>query len=99
LPILERIVRDDVDILHPVSRLSMWVAQQAKEIEYVFDKDKETGTITCLILLDGIEEFQVTDTYRGVASQNEVKFAAAEKAIKELHLREQEELNSPEKKE
>jgi hypothetical protein len=39
-------------------------------------------------LLDGIEEFQVTDTYRGVASQNEVKFAAAEKAIKELRLRE-----------
>jgi hypothetical protein len=50
-------------------------------------------------LLDGIEEFQVTDTYRGVASQNEVKFAAAEKAIKELHLREQEELNSAEKEE
>lgn len=89
LPILERIVKDDVDILHPVSRLSIWVAQQARTIEYVFEKDQ--GNITCSILLDDKEEFRVTDTYRGQASQNEVKFAAAEKAIKELHLREQDE--------
>jgi uncharacterized protein YqfB (UPF0267 family) len=84
-------VQDDVDILHPVSRLSIWVSRQAKEIEYKFEKDKAAGTITCSILLDGEEEFQVTDIYRGLASQNEVKFAAAEKAIRELHLRELEE--------
>jgi endoribonuclease Dicer len=90
LPILERIVQDDVDILHPVSRLAVWASRQAKRIEYVFEKDQGTGSITCLILLDGKEEFRVTDTYRGGASQNEVKFAAAEKAIRELHLRERE---------
>jgi len=88
LPILERIVQDDVDILHPVSRLSEWVSRQAQKIEYVFEKDQ--GNIACLILLDDKEEFRVTDTYRGLASQNEVKFAAAEKAIRELRLREQE---------
>jgi dsRNA-specific ribonuclease len=87
MPILERIVQDDVDILrtmHPVSRLAVWVSQQAKKIDYVFEKDQ--GSITCLILLDGKEEFRVTDTYRDRASQNGVKFAAAEKAIRELHL-------------
>jgi dsRNA-specific ribonuclease len=89
LPILERIVEDNVDILHPVSRLSVWAAKKATEIDYKFEKRE--GTITCLILLDGKEEYRVTDAYRGHASQNDVKFAAAEKAIKALHLREQDE--------
>jgi len=83
---LERIVADDVDILHPVSRLSVWAAKKSKEIEYKFEKEKDK--ITCMILLDGKEEYAVTDTYRGLASQNDVKFAAAEQAIKALHLRE-----------
>jgi dsRNA-specific ribonuclease len=86
LPILERIVEDDVDVLHPVSRLSVWAARKSKVIEYKFEKEKDT--ITCLILLDGKEEYRVTDTYRGHASQNDAKFAAAEQAIKALHLRE-----------
>jgi hypothetical protein len=38
--------------------------------------------------LDGKEEYWVTDTYHGHASQNDVKFAAAEQAIKSLHLQE-----------
>jgi len=89
LPILERIVKDDVDILHPVSRLSVWASKKAMKIEYKFEKDE--NTITCIIRLDGKEEYRVTDTYRGHASQNDVKFAAAEQAIKALHLRELEE--------
>ena len=86
LPILERIVEDDVDILHPVSRLSVWAARKAIEIEYKFEK--EDDTITCSIHLDGKEEYRATETYRGHASQNDVKFASAEAAIKDLHLRE-----------
>jgi dsRNA-specific ribonuclease len=86
LPILERIVEDDVDILHPVSRLSVWASRNSTEIEYKFEKCKDT--ITCVILLNGNEKYWVTDTYRGHASQNDVKFAAAEQAIKALHLRE-----------
>jgi endoribonuclease Dicer len=89
LPILERIVQDDVDVLHPVSRLSIWAARKSKKIEYKFEKERDT--ITCLILLDDKEEYRVTDTYRGHASQNDIKFAAAEQAIKALHLREQDE--------
>jgi hypothetical protein len=34
LPILERIVKDDVDILHPISRLSVWASRNSKEIAY-----------------------------------------------------------------
>lgn len=93
LPILERIVTEDVDILHPVSRMSMWASRQPKEIEYKFEreKEKEKETITCIIVLDGKEEFRVTTEYRGLASQNDAKFAAAEYAVKMLHLREQDE--------
>lgn len=86
LQILERIVGDDVDILHPISRLSLWAAKKSKEIEYKFEKEQDK--ITCRIFLDGKEEYAVTDKYRGLASQNDVKFAAAEQAIKALHLQE-----------
>lgn len=93
LPTLERIVKDNVDIFHPVSRIHTWAKSKSKaiEVEFEFVRDKPTNTITCLLLLNGVEEFQVTDTYRGVASKNDVKFAVAEMAIKALHLREQNE--------
>ncbi|KAJ4485529.1 hypothetical protein J3R30DRAFT_3696891 [Lentinula aciculospora] len=97
--ILERIVKEDLDVLHPVSRLSMWVATQAvadpdkdsevvhKKIDYDFKKEK--GRISCAILLDGVEleGSRVDDLYGGRASQEEVRLASAEQAIKVLRLR------------
>ncbi|TFK19782.1 P-loop containing nucleoside triphosphate hydrolase protein [Coprinopsis marcescibilis] len=85
LPMLERIVRDDVDILHPVSRLSMWAARNEKKIEYKFLKER--GNVACVILVDDVEEVRETEKYRGNASQEEVKFVAAEKAIALFKLR------------
>lgn len=85
IQILERIVRDDVDILHPVSRLSDWASKNDKEIEYKFEKSK--GNVSCIILVNGKEEIRETAVYRGTASQDEVKFAAAEKAILTFKLR------------
>ncbi|KDQ50543.1 hypothetical protein JAAARDRAFT_582899 [Jaapia argillacea MUCL 33604] len=84
--ILERIVRDDIDVLHPVSRLSIWVSKQQKSIEYKFVKEK--GMISCSILVDEEEKAVVTERHRSRASQEEVKFTAAERAIKVLHLTE-----------
>jgi len=43
--------------------------------------------VTCRILVDGVEEAVVTDRWRGKPSQEEVKFAAAEMAIKAFKLR------------
>ncbi|KAG6872281.1 hypothetical protein C0995_011318 [Termitomyces sp. Mi166 len=85
LPILERIVCDDVDVLHPVSRLSLWASKHGKELQYLYEKEK--GKVSCIILVDEKEECRVTETYHGRASQEEVKFMAAEQAIKQFRLR------------
>ena len=85
LQVLERIVTDEVDVLHPVSRLSMWGAKHDKKIKYVFEKTK--GRMVCVILVDDEEEVRVDEEYNGRASQEEVKFAAAERAIHHFKLR------------
>ncbi|KAG6828118.1 hypothetical protein H0H92_009139 [Tricholoma furcatifolium] len=85
MPILERIVRDDVDVLHPVSRLSIWASKRDKDLEYLFEKER--GKVACIILVDGKEEIRCTGTYYGRASQEEVRFMAAEHAIESLRLR------------
>jgi endoribonuclease Dicer len=85
MQILERIVEKDIDILHPVSRLSLWAAKHEKTLEY--DYQKSEGKVTCVILVDGWEEVRCTDIYHGRASQEEVRLLAAEKAIQELRLR------------
>ena len=85
MPLLEHIVLDDVDVLHPVSRLSLWAQKHDKEIQY--DLRRVDGKATCTILVDGKEEVTVADEWRGKPSQDEVKFAAAEMAIKLFKLR------------
>ncbi|KAF9264929.1 P-loop containing nucleoside triphosphate hydrolase protein [Marasmius fiardii PR-910] len=87
LQILKRIVDEDIDILHPVSRLSMWAAKAQKKVGYEYVQ--ASGCITCNILIDGeiLEDASERDIYHGKASQEEVRLAAAEAAIQILHLR------------
>ena len=85
MPILERVVSEDVDVLHPVSRLSLWAQKNEKKIEYVYKR--EGGRIDCVIMVDEKEEVKVEDLWKGKMSQEEVKFAAAEKAIRAFKLR------------
>ncbi|KAE9404030.1 P-loop containing nucleoside triphosphate hydrolase protein [Gymnopus androsaceus JB14] len=88
--ILERVVREDVDVLHPVSRLSLWASKQKPEAKKItYDYRKEKGRVSCGILLDGVEleGSRVDDIERGKASQEEVRLAAAEEAIRKLKLR------------
>ena len=84
---LEHMVKGDVDVLHPVSRLSLWSQRNGKDIE--FDTSKEGGRVCCRVLVDGVELEGATasDNFRGRASQEEVKFAACEAAIMQLRLR------------
>ncbi|OBZ68881.1 Dicer-like protein 2 [Grifola frondosa] len=92
MSIMERIVESEVDVLHPVSRLAMWADQQdpKQKVEYVFKK--EDGNVSCAIMLDDVEVVKVTEPYRSRASQEEVRFASAEKAIKLLHVCDEEEV-------
>ncbi|KAG5643730.1 hypothetical protein DXG03_009720 [Asterophora parasitica] len=83
--ILERIVADDVDVLHPVSRLSLWAGKHDKDLEYRYERER--GNVSCAIIVNDKEECRCTDVYRGRASQEEVKFMAAEAAIKAFRLR------------
>jgi len=78
LPVLERIVRDEVDVLHPVSRLAVWASQQAeqKKVKYTFEKEK--GKIICIINVDEEEVYREEEIHRGHASQDQVRFVAAE---------------------
>ncbi|KAF8965408.1 hypothetical protein BDZ97DRAFT_1658958 [Flammula alnicola] len=85
MPLLEHIVRDDVDVLHPVSRLSMWAAKRDKTIQYVIDRSG--SKVSCAVVVDDKEEVKVTDEWRGKPSEEEVKYAAAEQAIKMFKLR------------
>ncbi|KAG7444682.1 P-loop containing nucleoside triphosphate hydrolase protein [Guyanagaster necrorhizus] len=92
LPILERIVKDSVDVLHPVSRLSVWASRRGQKVKYKFTEEK--GNISCVIELHqeegedvkALEEARATDLNRGRVTKLEVKFAAAEDAIKLLHV-------------
>lgn len=85
MPVLERVVSEDVDVLHPVSRLALWAQRNQKTIEYKYPR--EGGRISCVIMVDDKEEVRVADLWTGKKSQEEVKFAAAEQAIREYKLR------------
>lgn len=85
MPLLEHIVKDDVDILHPVSRLALWSQKHDRTIEYVIEREK--GNVSCAIMVDGKEEVKVTEPWRGKPSQEEAKYLAAEMAIKAFKLR------------
>ncbi|KAF8428422.1 hypothetical protein L210DRAFT_3764899 [Boletus edulis BED1] len=76
---LDRIIRDDVHVLHPVSRLSMWASRQHKEIEYAYTEGK--GKVICTINVEGRDPVSAHAQKRGHASKEEARFAAAEKAI------------------
>ncbi|KAK0193304.1 ribonuclease III domain-containing protein [Armillaria mellea] len=92
LPLLERIVKDDVDVLHPVSRLSVWASKRGQKVKYRFREEK--GNVSCVIELkqeEGgeirvLEDARVMDVNRGKVTKLEVKFSAAEKAIRLLHV-------------
>lgn len=81
LGVLERVVLEDVDVLHPVSRLEIWAAQQRpekKKVEYKLEKKK--GRVSCAVVIDGEQVVKVDASYRTKVSEDEVRFTAAERA-------------------
>ncbi|KAG8215560.1 hypothetical protein J3R82DRAFT_7403 [Butyriboletus roseoflavus] len=76
---LDRIIRDDVDVLHPIVRLSVWASRLQKPITYEYTEEK--GLVICTINVEGREAVNASAEKRGHASQEEARFAAAEKAI------------------
>jgi endoribonuclease Dicer len=89
MDIMERIVRDDVDVLHPVSRLAIWAAQH--ELKWEIKTEKADGNVSCAVLIEEEEVIRETAKYRGKVSLNEVRFAAAEGAVRKMNVIEEEE--------
>ncbi|KAJ7903482.1 hypothetical protein B0H14DRAFT_2665029 [Mycena olivaceomarginata] len=81
LDVLERVVGADVDVLHPVSQLSMWASKRSKKLSW--DYTEEGKEISCAVVLDDevVEESRVVDEYRGRLTKEEVRVAASEKAV------------------
>ncbi|KAL1738609.1 hypothetical protein HDZ31DRAFT_19497, partial [Schizophyllum fasciatum] len=63
-----------------------WAQQSHKELELKAGKEK--GKAVCRVLIDGEEIAQDMDTYHGKVSLQEVKFTAAEQAVRVLKVRE-----------
>ncbi|VDC02152.1 unnamed protein product [Peniophora sp. CBMAI 1063] len=79
MQVLERIVRDDVETLDPVSQLSLWASKRQEKIEYRVQR----RTAQCTVVWDGFEVLTHKEEWHGRASQEDARFAAAERA---LHL-------------
>lgn len=89
LSVLERIIAENVNVLHPVSQLHNWSFKNKKTLEYVFEQEK--GVVYCSILVDGEQIVRETEQYHGRASEEEVKFVAAEACVRLLNVHEGEE--------
>ena len=78
--VLERIVARNVDVQHPVSRLYLWASKRHERVK-LGTPEKDGKTVRCSVFWDGFEVAQVEDEWRGRISQENVRFAVAEKAI------------------
>ena len=72
LPLLEHIIADDVDVLHPVSQLSLWA--QKNEYEITYETTRNKGMVRCSVMVDNVEEAMEEVQWRGKPSQEEVKY-------------------------
>lgn len=82
---MERIImRDEMDVRHPISQLLTWAARSKPQKEVTLDVEKSGKDVTCTVRIDEEEVSKVTQVYRGKASQEETRFAAAEQALKEV---------------
>jgi endoribonuclease Dicer len=78
--VLERIVTRDMYVEHPVSRLFIWASKRQERIK-CGTPEKDGKTVRCSIFWDDFEFVKVEHEWRGRISQENARFAAAEKAI------------------
>lgn len=81
--VLEHIVEDDTDVLHPISRLYIWAGKNHEKVKLGIPK-RDEDRVSCSVVWDDYEVTKVEAEWRGRISQEGVRFAAAEKAMKLL---------------
>ncbi|KAH9954942.1 hypothetical protein BC827DRAFT_913914 [Russula dissimulans] len=78
--VLERIVKHEIDVQHPLSRLSMWAGKNHENVK-CNTPERNGKRISCSVLWGDYQVAKVEDEWRGRVSRNGVRFLAAEKAI------------------
>lgn len=81
--VLERIVERDSDVRHPVSQLHLWAGKNHEKVKCSIPK-RNDNRVSCSVVWDDYEVARVEDDWRGRISQEFVRFAVAQKAIKLL---------------
>ncbi|THH28228.1 hypothetical protein EUX98_g5976 [Antrodiella citrinella] len=88
--VMERIVNEEIDVLHPVSRLAIWAAKQVPPKKLGVVVERERGDIICSVIVDEVLISQAKERHRGKTTRSGVRFAAADDAIRKLGIIEQE---------
>ena len=78
--VLERIVKCDMDVQHPISRLYLWANKHHEKVKCGSPK-RDGKMVSCSVLWDDYEIAKVEDEWHGRISQESVRFAAGEEAI------------------
>ncbi|OCH85203.1 hypothetical protein OBBRIDRAFT_798433, partial [Obba rivulosa] len=91
MEVMEHIVKSDMDVQHPVSCLAIWADQQEPKHKIRYLTEKKDGNVSCAVIVDEVEVIRVTEKYHSRASQEEVRFAAAEQALHTFSVLEEEE--------
>ena len=82
---LERIImRNEMDVRHPISQLMEWAAREKPQRKVKLDVEQTLTDVICVVRVDDEEVARMTQVYRSKASQEEVRFAAAEEALKKV---------------
>ena len=81
LAVLRRIVRDEIDVRHPIPRVQQWSAKY-RERNVEFNTLVDKGMVTVRLLVDGEVYHTVCERHTGKHRQEEAKFRAAEEGIK-----------------
>jgi endoribonuclease Dicer len=78
--VLERIVKHDTDVQHPLPRLNIWAGKHHEKVK-CSPPQNDGKMVSCSVLWDDYEITKVEDEWRGRISRESVRFAAAEEAI------------------
>ena len=82
--VLQRMLQEDIDLSHPVSRLAEWAAKNLKAEALEYRVAQRHGNITCALIADGEEVVSVTERYNGKASEDDVRFRVADAGMQRL---------------
>lgn len=85
LPVLRRVIDENVDVRHPLSRVSHWASKYYKTVDYKFTH--QDGNITCILTIDEEVITSSTERYTGKSSEESIKFRVAEEGIAILSAR------------